>query len=155
MSLFMEELKHVSEHTHRDPGIIIMLGSGGLGKTKLLRAMKARAAEMGFKVVSGVGGLVEQSTPFFTVKTLITRLLELDTCKNIHDREQLILEHIHDENTRQLLPLLNDILVLKVGQCIHVAQPPLIPCVGVAPLTVSPNAHHSSHAPRGEDQGPS
>lgn len=115
MSLFMEELRHVSEHTHRDPGIIVMLGSGGLGKTKLLRAMKARAAEMGFRVVSGVGGLVEQSTPFFTVKTLITRLLELDTCKNIHDREQLILEHIQDENTRQLLPLLNDILVLKVN----------------------------------------
>ena len=104
----------MSEHTHRDPGVIVILGSGGLGKTKLLRAMKATAAEMGFRVVSGVGGLVEQSTPFFTVKTLITRLLELDTCKNIHDREQLILEHILDENTRQLLPLLNDILVLKV-----------------------------------------
>ena len=114
MSLFIEELKHVSEHTHRDPGVIVILGSGGLGKTKLLRAMKARAAETGFRVVSGVGGLVEQSTPFFTVKTLIARLLELDTCKNIHDREQLILEHILDENTRQLLPLLNDILVLKV-----------------------------------------
>lgn len=114
MSLFIEELRHVSEHTHRDPGVIVILGSGGLGKTKLLRAMKARAAEMGFRVVSGVGGLIEQSTPFYTVKTLITRLLELDTCKNIHDREQLILEHILDENTRQLLPLLNDILVLKV-----------------------------------------
>ena len=114
MSLFVEELRHVSEHTYRDPGVIVILGSGGIGKTKLLRAMKARAAGMGFRVVSGVGGLVEQSTPFFTVKTLITRLLELDTCKNIHDREQLILEHILDENTRQLLPLLNDILVLKV-----------------------------------------
>ena len=114
MSVFVEELKHVSEHTHREPGVILILGSGGIGKTKLLRAMKARAAEIGFRVVSGVGGLVEQATPFFTVKTLITRLLELDACKNIHDREQLILEHIQDENTRQLLPLLNDLLVLKV-----------------------------------------
>ena len=50
MSLFMED---VSEHTHRDPGIILILGSGGIGKTKLLRAVKARAAEMGFRVVSG------------------------------------------------------------------------------------------------------
>ena len=114
MSLFMEELKHVSEHTHRDPGVILIVGSGGIGKTKLLRAMKARAAEMGFRVVSGVGGLDEQSTPFFMVKTLITRLLGLDACKNIHDREQLILKHIQDEKTRQLLPLLNDLLVLKV-----------------------------------------
>ena len=131
MSLFMEELHHVSEHTHRDPGVIIILGSGGLGKTKLLRAMKATAAGVGFKVVSGVGGLVEQNTPFFTVRTLITRLLELDTCKNIHDREQLILEHILDENTRQLLPLLNDILVLHVRYSIYMYREPVYECEGI------------------------
>ena len=116
MSLFLNELQHVSEHTQRYPGMIVIVGSGGIGKTKLLRAMKARAAEMGFRVVSGVGGLVEQNAPLFTVKTLITRLLELDSCKNIHNREQLILDHVKDEQMRQLLPLLNDILVLKVTQ---------------------------------------
>ena len=66
------------------------------------------------RVVSGIGGLVEQNTPFFTVKILITRLLELDSCKNIHEREQLILQHVIDEELRRVLPLLNDILVLKV-----------------------------------------
>ena len=69
-----------------------------------------------FRIISGVGGLVEQSTPFFTVKTLITRLLELDSCKNIHEREQLILHHVTDEEMRNFLPLLNDILVLKVDR---------------------------------------
>ena len=49
MDIFIEELRHVSEHTHRDPGVIIISGRGGLGKTKLLRAMKARAAMMGFR----------------------------------------------------------------------------------------------------------
>ena len=67
-----------------------------------------------YRIVSGIGGLVEKNTPFFTVKTLITRLLELDSCKNIHEREQLILEHITDDKMKHLLPLLNDILVLKV-----------------------------------------
>ena len=148
MSLFIEELRHVSEHTHRDPGVIVILGGGGIGKTKLLRAMKARAAEMGFRVVSGVGGLVEQSTPFFTVKTLITRLLELDTCKNIHDREQLILDHIQDENTRQLLPLLNDILLLKVAYELCTISCCFYPCP-----SVSTNSDHPTHAPRREDQG--
>ena len=66
-------------------------------------------------MVSGIGGLVEQNTPFFTVKVLITRLLELDSCKNMHEREQLILRHIVDEEMRRLLPLLNDILVFKVS----------------------------------------
>ena len=64
--------------------------------------------------MSGIGGLIEQNTPFFTVKTLLTRLLELDTCSNIHDKEQLILNHVTDEEMRKYLPLLNDLLVLKV-----------------------------------------
>lgn len=51
MSIFIEELKHVSEHTHRDPGVIVISGGGGLGKTKLLRAMKAKAAQMNFRYV--------------------------------------------------------------------------------------------------------
>ena len=66
------------------------------------------------RIVSGIGGLIEQNTPFFAVKTLITRLLELDSCKNLHDREQLVLQHVMDEKMKQLLPLLNDLLVLKV-----------------------------------------
>lgn len=49
MSIFLEELLHVSEHSHRDPGVIIISGGGGLGKTKLLKAMKAKAAAMGFR----------------------------------------------------------------------------------------------------------
>ena len=58
--------------------------------------------------------MIEQNTPFFAVKTVITRLLELDSCKNLHDREQLVLQHMTNEKMKQLLPLLNDLLVLKV-----------------------------------------
>lgn len=49
MDMFLTELQHVAEHTHRDPGVIIISGPGGIGKTKLLRAMKAKAANMGFR----------------------------------------------------------------------------------------------------------
>jgi hypothetical protein len=72
--------------------------------------------------VSGIGGFIEQNTPFFTVKTLVTKLLQVDTCKNIHEREQLLLHHITDPGMREQLPLLNDLLVLKVQQlctCMH------------------------------------
>ncbi len=49
MAVFLEELMHVSEHTPRDPGVIVLTGGGGMGKTKILRAMKAKAAIMGFR----------------------------------------------------------------------------------------------------------
>ena len=66
------------------------------------------------RVVSGIGGLIEQNTPFFTVKTLVAKLLHIDNSKNMHEREQLLLNHITDPEMRELLPLLNDLLVLKV-----------------------------------------
>ncbi len=66
-------------------------------------------------MVSGIGGLIEQNTPFFTIKTLVTKLLGLDICKNIHEREQVLVELITDPDMRELLPLLNDLLILKVN----------------------------------------
>uniref|UniRef100_A0A1X7VFP5 Guanylate cyclase domain-containing protein n=1 Tax=Amphimedon queenslandica TaxID=400682 RepID=A0A1X7VFP5_AMPQE len=116
MERFVIELQHMTEQTKRKRGAIIISGSGGIGKTKLLRAMKAKASSMGFRVISGMGGLIEQNVPFHTVKTLLTRLLGLDTFGSIHDKEQLILQHITDEKMRKHLPLLNDLLVLKFPQ---------------------------------------
>lgn len=49
MQVFTEELTHMSEKTHRGIGVIIITGTGGIGKTKLLRAMKVKAAEMKFR----------------------------------------------------------------------------------------------------------
>ena len=51
MGIFLEELMHISEHTHREPGVIILSGGVGVGKTKLLRAMKAKAADLGFRYI--------------------------------------------------------------------------------------------------------
>ena len=73
--------------------------------------------------MSGIGGLIEQNTPFFTVKTLVAKLLHIDNSKNMHEREQLLLNHVTDPDMRELLPLLNDLLVLKVAlansQCFY------------------------------------
>ena len=52
MGIFLEELMHISEHTHREPGVIILSGGVGVGKTKLLRAMKAKAADLGFRYIA-------------------------------------------------------------------------------------------------------
>ena len=49
MQVLLKELMHVSEHTHRDTGVIIITGAAGIGKTKLLRAMKAKAAMIKFR----------------------------------------------------------------------------------------------------------
>ena len=109
--------------------------------------------------MSGIGGLVEQNTPFFTVKILITRLLELDSCKNMHEREQLILQHVVDEELRRLLPLLNDILVLKViifpcclSYCIEQHYNLMRPYFSITVPTLS---HHYTYVQHRENKIPS
>lgn len=103
------------------------------------------------RVVSGIGGLIEQNTPFFTVKTLVTKLLQIDMCKNMHEREQLLLHHICDREMRELLPLLNDLLVLKVyssdfNNIHHVA------IVVLAPIASTNRNHCRNVADGGKNQ---
>lgn len=57
---------------------------------------------------------MERNTPFHIAKTLLLRLLNIDKCRNLHEREQLLLSHVTTEEQQDLLPLLNDLLVLKV-----------------------------------------
>ena len=66
------------------------------------------------RVVSTVGTIDEQNTPFHVVKTLLSRLLGIDRTKTIHDREQIILDHVTTDEQHELLPLLNDLLMMKV-----------------------------------------
>lgn len=43
---FEEEFKNLSEDCDREPGTIFITGSGGIGKSKLLSVVKARATLM-------------------------------------------------------------------------------------------------------------
>ncbi len=68
-----------------------------------------------FRVLSSHGGLVEQNTSFHTVRTLLSRLLDLDTWKTVHDKEEALLKRIGNEDLMDRLPLLNSILNLNVS----------------------------------------
>ena len=82
---------------------------------RLIKQGSHSAYNVCYRIVSGVAGLVEQNTPFFAVKTLITRLLDLDKCHNAHEREDLILKHVNKKSSlSSMLPLLNDLLMVKV-----------------------------------------
>ena len=48
----MNEVKKVKENTPREHGVIILAAVDGMGKSKLMRAMKFKAAHMDFKYVA-------------------------------------------------------------------------------------------------------
>ena len=129
MEVLMAEVMAIKEQKKHQASLVAITGSGGMGKTKLMKAMKATAMDLGFRVVSTTAGLVDRNTPFYIAKTLLLRLLGIDKCKNMHEREQLLLSHVTTDEQLELLPLLNDLLVLKVGTC----------CLSVEPVALSAN----------------
>ena len=57
---------------------------------------------------------MEQNTPYYMVRTLLFRLLQINVCKNVHDKEEALLQRITAPELREKLPLLNNLLNLKV-----------------------------------------
>ena len=67
-----------------------------------------------YRILSGHGGLVEKNTPFFMARNLLLKLLEMDKCKTIHDKEEALLKKVTEPTLKERLPLLNGMLNLKV-----------------------------------------
>ena len=54
-------------------------------------------------------------TPYYVVQSLITNLLELDTCRTTCEKERALKEHITDPQLRENMFLLNDLLGTHVS----------------------------------------
>ena len=50
--MFMNEVVKVKENEPREHGVIILSAVDGMGKSKLMRAMKSKAAHVGFRYSS-------------------------------------------------------------------------------------------------------
>ena len=51
MEIFMAEVQKVIDNEPRDHGVIILSAIDGMGKSKLMRAMKSRASRVGFRYI--------------------------------------------------------------------------------------------------------
>jgi len=49
MAVFLNEVEKVKSNKPREHGVIILSAVDGMGKSKLMRAMKFKGAHMGFK----------------------------------------------------------------------------------------------------------
>ena len=112
-------LNQITLDENPESHILIITGDTGIGKTSLLRSMKHLARKHSFRVLSCRAGLMEMGSHYHTVRILIERLLQLETCRSLHEREQAILTQFQDacdDDIIEYLPLLNDLLMLKYIQ---------------------------------------
>lgn len=69
-----------------------------------------------FRVDYVEADMAHAHTPYYVVQTLITNLLELDTCRTTSEREHALKEHITDQKLREKMFLLNDLLGTHVSK---------------------------------------
>ena len=69
-----------------------------------------------FRVDYVEADMAHAHTPYYVVQTLITNLLELDTCRTASEKEHALLEHITDHKLREKMFLLNDLLGTHVSK---------------------------------------
>ncbi|XP_078349307.1 adenylate cyclase type 10-like isoform X2 [Oculina patagonica] len=90
--------------------VVVIEGEGGIGKTRVLEALMDTAEDEDFKVDYVEADMAHAHTPYYVVQTLITNLLELDTCRTASEKEHALIEHITDHKLREKMFLLNDLL---------------------------------------------
>ena len=125
LEILLGMLNQITLDESPESHILIITGDTGIGKTSLLRSMKHLARSHSFRVLSCRAGLMEMSSHYHTVRVLIERLLQLETCHSLHEREQAILTQFQDacdEDIIEYLPLLNDLLMLKYTQTERVSH---------------------------------
>ena len=59
MEIFMSEVEKVIKNKPREHGVITLAAVDGMGKSKLMRAMKSRASHEGFRCTTIIGSYLK------------------------------------------------------------------------------------------------
>ena len=97
-------------------GVIVLEGEAGIGKSRLIEFLIAKAAEHDFRVFSGAGSAIEDSTPYFGWRSILRDALGLsDVPQNPGAIRRHVLRLFRVESlTMSDAPLLNDVLQLQL-----------------------------------------
>jgi class 3 adenylate cyclase/tetratricopeptide (TPR) repeat protein len=100
-------------------GALIVEGEAGLGKSRLVGEVLERAAALGFWHLLGAGDAIEQATPYYAWRPVVTRLLGLDALAEADPqaRQAAVLAQLEDDPALQrLAPLLGDLVALDLPE---------------------------------------
>lgn len=94
-------------------GVVLIEGEAGMGKSRLVEALHAYAADLRLMVLRGTSDPAEQSTPYYAWRGVFSQLFDISILRAIEDRRQHMLNLLEDEaELLPRLPLLNAVLPL-------------------------------------------
>jgi class 3 adenylate cyclase/tetratricopeptide (TPR) repeat protein len=102
---------------------VVIEGEAGLGKSQLALALLAQARSRSLRVLVGAGDAVEQNTPAFAWRAILSQLVGLDGLADaLPARHIQLLAHLQAAGEPEAFaPLLNTILVLHLPETVETA----------------------------------
>jgi predicted ATPase/class 3 adenylate cyclase len=108
----------------REGGIVVVEGEAGIGKSRLVGDMLARAREAGARTLAGAGDSIESATPYFAWRRVFAELFDLDAMpEDPAARRDLVLAALpDDERAREAAPLLGAVLPMEWPEAAAAAE---------------------------------
>jgi tetratricopeptide (TPR) repeat protein len=98
-------------------GAVAIEGEAGIGKSRLVGALREQARVRGIRTLIGSGDAVEAATPYFAWREICRQMLNLEERSDAAARRQRVLEQLHSEpELLRWAPLLNGVLSLDLPE---------------------------------------
>lgn len=112
------QLDHLCERFQSgESGLVLIEGEAGIGKSRLVQALLERAQSLNLNILLGAGDAVEKATPYHAWREILEHILDLTDLVLPDQRGRRVLDHCtSNERLIELVPLLNDILLLDVRE---------------------------------------
>jgi hypothetical protein len=106
-----ERLRALEEHTG---GLVVVDGEPGIGKSRLLADLLARAHTDGVRCLAGAGDAIERATPYHAWRPIFADLMG-SVGIDVEERRRRVLARLQaDPEMARLAPLLNSVLPLDL-----------------------------------------
>ena len=106
---------------HGEGGFVVVEGAAGIGKTSLLRALRARAEEGGLRLLTARGSELEQTLPYGVARQLFERAVARAAPEEREDALSGAAAHACDRRTgairRDRDSLVRPVAGLPSGRC--------------------------------------
>lgn len=96
-------------------GVLVVEGDPGIGKSRLVQALRERKASLGISWLYGAADGIERSTPYYVWRTVFAELLNIEDLSDPREiRRRLAAELEWDPELPALLPLLDSLVPVDV-----------------------------------------